>query len=87
MKMSAAKMLHTGYHYQEGPVAVRYPRGSGVGAPLQPLSELPIGKGIIRRQGKSIANFKLRNLITEALDVAEKLDATVADMRFYQTTR
>ncbi len=61
----------------------RYPRGSGVGAPLQPLSELPIGKGIIRRQGKSIAvilNFG--TLLPEALDVAEKLDATVADMRF-----
>ncbi|EMG9505721.1 1-deoxy-D-xylulose-5-phosphate synthase [Proteus mirabilis] len=76
------QMLHTGYHYQEGPVAVRYPRGSGVGAPLQPLSELPIGKGIIRRQGKSIAILNFGTLLPEALDVAEKLDATVADMRF-----
>lgn len=39
------QMLHTGYHYSDGPCAVRYPRGSGTGATLEPLASLPIGKG------------------------------------------
>lgn len=48
------QMLHTGYHYKDGPSAVRYPRGTGTGAELQPLAPLPIGKGVIRRQGKKL---------------------------------
>jgi 1-deoxy-D-xylulose-5-phosphate synthase len=45
------QMLYTGYHYNDGPSAVRYPRGTGTGAALEPLSLLPIGKGVVRRQG------------------------------------
>ncbi len=40
------QMLYTGYHYSDGPCAVRYPRGSGTGATLEPLASLPIGKGL-----------------------------------------
>lgn len=76
------QMLYTGYHYDQGPAAVRYPRGSGTGADLAPLSELPIGKGVVRRQGKEIAILNFGTLLPEAQKVAQKLDATLVDMRF-----
>ncbi|MDC9605112.1 1-deoxy-D-xylulose-5-phosphate synthase [Xenorhabdus griffiniae] len=76
------QMLHTGYHYQAGPVAVRYPRGTGTGAELQPLETLPIGKGVIRRQGERVAILNFGTLLDYALQAAENLNATVVDMRF-----
>ncbi|MBC8949189.1 MULTISPECIES: 1-deoxy-D-xylulose-5-phosphate synthase [Xenorhabdus] len=76
------QMLHTGYHYQAGPAAVRYPRGTGTGAELQPLETLPIGKGVIRRQGERIAILNFGTLLSYALQAAETLNATVVDMRF-----
>lgn len=45
-------MLYTGYHYNDGPSAVRYPRGSGTGAAFEPLASLPIGKGVVKREGE-----------------------------------
>ncbi|OCQ52582.1 1-deoxy-D-xylulose-5-phosphate synthase [Photorhabdus australis subsp. thailandensis] len=76
------QMLHTGYHYQQGPVAVRYPRGTGTGAELQPFEQLPIGKGVIRRQGKQVAILNFGTLLPDAMTAAESLNATVVDMRF-----
>ncbi|MFJ5508959.1 1-deoxy-D-xylulose-5-phosphate synthase [Pectobacterium jejuense] len=76
------QMLHTGYHYQKGPTAVRYPRGNGTGMELTPLSELPIGKGVVRRQGETIAILNFGTLLPEAQIAAEKLNATLVDMRF-----
>ncbi|MCA6937944.1 1-deoxy-D-xylulose-5-phosphate synthase [Pectobacterium versatile] len=76
------QMLHTGYHYQKGPTAVRYPRGNGTGTTLTPLSELPIGKGVVRRQGETIAILNFGTLLPEAQAAAEKLNATLVDMRF-----
>ncbi|KGA40801.1 1-deoxy-D-xylulose-5-phosphate synthase [Pectobacterium odoriferum] len=76
------QMLHTGYHYQKGPTAVRYPRGNGTGTELTPLSELPIGKGVVRRQGETIAILNFGTLLPEAKAAAEKLNATLVDMRF-----
>ncbi|WP_350306320.1 1-deoxy-D-xylulose-5-phosphate synthase [Photorhabdus viridis] len=76
------QMLHTGYHYQQGPVAVRYPRGAGTGAECQPFEQLPIGKGVIRRQGKKVAILNFGTLLPDAITAAESLDATVVDMRF-----
>ncbi|MBA0158200.1 1-deoxy-D-xylulose-5-phosphate synthase [Pectobacterium versatile] len=76
------QMLHTGYHYQKGPTAVRYPRGNGTGTTLTPLSELPIGKGVVRRQGETIAIMNFGTLLPEAQAAAEKLNATLVDMRF-----
>ena len=46
------------------------------------MTALPIGKGVIRREGKQIAILNFGTLLTNALSVAEKLGATVADMRF-----
>ncbi|ETS33089.1 1-deoxy-D-xylulose-5-phosphate synthase [Photorhabdus temperata] len=76
------QMLHTGYHYQQGPVAVRYPRGAGTGAERQPFEQLPIGKGVIHRQGKKVAILNFGTLLPDALTAAKSLDATVVDMRF-----
>ncbi|CAI0712557.1 1-deoxy-D-xylulose-5-phosphate synthase [Serratia proteamaculans] len=76
------QMLYTGYHYNEGPSAVRYPRGNGTGASLEPLSALPIGKGIVRREGEKLAILNFGTLLPEAAQVAENLNATLVDMRF-----
>ncbi|MBN3264822.1 1-deoxy-D-xylulose-5-phosphate synthase [Pectobacterium brasiliense] len=76
------QMLHTGYHYQKGPTAVRYPRGNGTGTELTPLSKLPIGKGVVRRQGETIAILNFGTLLPEAQIAADKLNATLVDMRF-----
>jgi 1-deoxy-D-xylulose-5-phosphate synthase len=62
---------------------VRYPRGNGPDAVIESsLEPLEIGKGVVRRQGKKIAMLVFGVQLTEALIVAEKLDATVVDMRF-----
>lgn len=76
------QMLYTGYMYS-GPAAVRYPRGKGSGVELEAqLQALPIGKGIIRRQGKKVALLAFGAPLAQAAVVADKLDATVVDMRF-----
>lgn len=76
------QMLHTGHQYQAGPTAVRYPRGSGTSATLEPLASLPIGKGVVRRNGEKIAILNFGTLMPDALTAADQLNATVADMRF-----
>lgn len=76
------QMLYTGYHHTRGPSAVRYPRGSGSGATLYPLSQLPLGKGRIMRKGEKLAILNFGTLLPEAGKVAETLNATLADMRF-----
>lgn len=76
------QMLTTGFHHH-GPAAVRYPRGCGPGTPIDPaLDSLPIGKGEIRRQGSRVAILAFGSMLTPALQAAENLDATVANMRF-----
>lgn len=68
---------------RDHPVAVRYPRGAGVGTPLQStLDELPWGRGELRRRGERIAILAFGTLLYPALVAAERLDATVANMRF-----
>ncbi|AJJ20406.1 1-deoxy-D-xylulose-5-phosphate synthase [Yersinia intermedia] len=75
------QMLHTGYHHN-GPAAVRYPRGNGTGADLKPLEIMPIGKGIVRREGEKIAILCFGTLLAQAQLVADNLNATLVDMRF-----
>ncbi|WP_313160110.1 1-deoxy-D-xylulose-5-phosphate synthase, partial [Mixta calida] len=76
------QMLYTGYHYQDGPSAVRYPRGTGTGATLEPLASLPLGKGVVKRQGEKLAILNFGTLLPEARAAAEALNATLVDMRF-----
>ncbi|WP_226572233.1 1-deoxy-D-xylulose-5-phosphate synthase [Mangrovibacter yixingensis] len=75
-------MLHTGYHYKEGPSAVRYPRGNARGVPLTPLEVLPLGKGRLLQEGKDIAILNFGTLLPEAEQAAQELNATLVDMRF-----
>lgn len=76
------QMLSTGFNYN-GPSAVRYPRGAGLGiVPTKNLTTLPIGKAEIRRSGESIALLAFGSLLIPALEVGEQLDATVVNMRF-----
>ena len=68
---------------QDHAVAVRYPRGAGVGVqPLADLSELPFGKGQVRRQGQRIAMLAFDKLLYTAVQAAERLGATVVNMRW-----
>ncbi|MEN0583539.1 MULTISPECIES: 1-deoxy-D-xylulose-5-phosphate synthase [Kosakonia] len=76
------QMLFTGYHYADGPSAVRYPRGNAVGVPLQPLEKMPIGKGVVKRRGEKVAILNFGTLLPEAEKAAEALNATLIDMRF-----
>jgi 1-deoxy-D-xylulose-5-phosphate synthase len=74
--------LYTGFMH-EGPVTVRYPRGAGVGVvPVKQMTAQPWGKGEVRRQGHRIAILAFGTLLYPALEVAGRLDATVANMRF-----
>jgi 1-deoxy-D-xylulose-5-phosphate synthase len=80
------QLLTTAYQ-QDHCVAVRYPRGAGVGVPVQPtLQALPFGKGEMRRQsqrsGQRIAILAFGTLLYPALKAAEALDATVVNMRW-----
>jgi len=75
-------LLTTAYE-QDHPVAVRYPRGAGVGAAVPAsLAGLPFGKGEVRREGKGIAILAFGTLLYPALAVAERIDATVINMRW-----
>ena len=76
------QMLYTGYCH-DGPAAVRYPRGTGPGAQVnRELTALPIGKGVVRREGSHVAILAFGSMLAPALAAAENLDATVVDMRF-----
>lgn len=81
-------MVHTMAQYDDGPIAVRYPRGAGTGIdiPAQPKL-LEIGKGRIIKEGKTVAIMNLGARLEECRKAAEKLEAkglsvTIADMRF-----
>ena len=75
------QMLYTGYQCGK-PAAVRYPRGNAIGVELAPLEMLPIGKSRLIREGQKIAILNFGTLLPSALEAAEKLNATVVDMRF-----
>ena len=80
---SECRRLLTSAFLHPGPAAVRYPRGTSVGAAAgRELAALPIGKGEIRRNGQALAILAFGSMVAPSLDAAERLDATVADMRF-----
>ncbi|HQV14563.1 MAG TPA: 1-deoxy-D-xylulose-5-phosphate synthase, partial [Denitromonas sp.] len=76
------QMLYTA-HCHNGPSAVRYPRGSGMGVtPEKTMTAYPIGKAELRRTGKKIALLAFGSMLKPALEAGEQLDATVVNMRF-----
>lgn len=76
------QMLYTAFQL-DTPTAVRYPRGSGPGVPIQQeMQIIPLGKGEIRRQGKQIALLAFGSMLTPCLEAGDELNATVVNMRF-----
>jgi 1-deoxy-D-xylulose-5-phosphate synthase len=75
------QMLYTGF-LLDSPAAVRYPRGAAIGEARKEMTPLPLGKGEVRRKGKRIAILAFGAMLKPALEAAEALDATVANMRF-----
>ena len=76
------RMLQTAYVHP-GPALVRYPRGRGPGVAIDPEAPaLPIGRGRLLREGKRVALLAFGSLVPPALAAAERLDATLANMRF-----
>ena len=83
-----AHMTYTAAEYDDGPIAFRYPRGSGTGVAIpEKLEKLEIGKGRVVREGTKVAILSLGARLEEAKKAADQLEAkglstTVADMRF-----
>jgi 1-deoxy-D-xylulose-5-phosphate synthase len=76
------QMLYTAFRH-DGPSAVRYPRGVGVGAEIRrEMVEVPFGKGEVRRNGRRIAILAFGSMVHPALAAGEALDATVVNMRW-----
>ena len=77
------QLLYTAFSL-DTPTAVRYPRGTGPGATIeQAMTALPVGKGVLRRQGAGkVAILAFGSMVQPALAAAAALDATVSDMRF-----
>ena len=76
------QMLFTAFQLNQ-PAAVRYPRGAGPGVSVEPqMRALPVGRGVVRRRGRQVAVLAFGSMLRPALEAAEQLDATVADMRF-----
>ena len=77
------RLLLSTCYQTNSPSAVRYPRGTGTGATVSDgLETVEIGKGIIRREGEKIAVIAFGSMVAPSLTTADKLNATVADMRF-----
>lgn len=77
------RLLLSTCYQANSPSAVRYPRGTGTGATVSDgLETVEIGKGIIRREGEKIAVIAVGSMVAPSLVAADKLNATVADMRF-----
>jgi 1-deoxy-D-xylulose-5-phosphate synthase len=83
-----ARMLRTALTYDDGPVALRYPRGEGVGVPMpRTIAPVEIGRGEILREGGRVAVVGYGSGVQKALEAANLLsegglDVTVADARF-----
>ena len=77
------RLLLSTCYQANSPSAVRYPRGTGTGATVSDgLETVEIGKGIIRREGGKIAVIAFGSMVAPSLAAADRLNATVADMRF-----
>lgn len=76
------QMLYTAFMH-DGPSAVRYPRGSGIGAEvMREFTAIPLGKAELRRKGHRVALLAFGTMLAPALAAGEALDATVVNMRW-----
>ncbi|MDP5209819.1 1-deoxy-D-xylulose-5-phosphate synthase [Microbulbifer sp. 2205BS26-8] len=77
------RQLLTAAYQHRGPAAVRYPRGTGPGAAIEAeMRALPLGKGHLLHRGSGVAILNFGALLAPAAAAAERLGATVADMRW-----
>ncbi|WP_066566278.1 1-deoxy-D-xylulose-5-phosphate synthase [Snodgrassella sp. CFCC 13594] len=77
------RLLLTTCYQLNQPAAVRYPRGAGMGVVAgDDLTAVPVGRGVLRREGVKLALIAFGSMVQPALSVADDLNATVADMRF-----
>jgi 1-deoxy-D-xylulose-5-phosphate synthase len=63
------------YYYNQGPVSIRFPRGSGEGTPITAMQHIPLGKSEILKSGKKVAIIAIGNMVYEAVLAAEMLDS------------
>ena len=76
------QMLYTGFQLNQ-PAAVRYPRGKGSGVEvLREMRALPLGEAVVRRHGRDLALLAFGSMVEVAEAVAQRVDATVVNMRF-----
>jgi 1-deoxy-D-xylulose-5-phosphate synthase len=77
------QMLYTGTTLSS-PSVVRYPRGTGTGAAVaEDMTAIPVGRAQVRREGRSgLVIFAFGALVESARKIAERLDATLVNMRF-----
>ncbi len=81
-------MLYTAVYYKDGPIALRYPRGSALGVELKSgFDKISIGKGEVVREGEDIALLAVGNMVKYSMDAAEMMEkegisAEVVNMRF-----
>jgi len=76
------QLLYTAYQHQ-GPAAVRYPRGIGPGTAIEKsMTSLPLGKGLLKREGKQVAILCFGTLLPVAQQVADQYGYSLCDMRF-----
>jgi len=77
------RQMLTSAFLHDGPSAIRYPRGAGVGAKVERgLTPVPVGKAELRRSGRRIALLSFGTLLAPVLAAGEALDATVVNMRW-----
>ncbi len=80
-------MLYTATFYRKGPIAIRYPRGNGIGVEKKPFEIIEIGKGNILEKGSDVAILAVGNMVNMALDARnilaeDNIDAEVVNMRY-----
>ena len=76
------QMLYTAYRLEQ-PAAVRYPRGTGPGVPVNSeMQLLPVGRAEVKRRGRRVAILGFGSMVQPALEAGKILDATVVNMRF-----
>jgi len=81
-EQECAQLLQTAYEHP-GPAMVRYPRGTGPGSVVvTPSQPLPFGRGELRREGQRVALLVFGSLLENAMQVAQQIDASLANMRF-----
>jgi 1-deoxy-D-xylulose-5-phosphate synthase len=77
------RQLLTSAYQHQGPSAVRYPRGEGIGVDIETeLTPLPVGKGVLLKRGSDVAILNFGVLLPQAEEAANTLGATLADMRW-----